>query len=78
VPTEDRGKLLKDERVLKLFEKEIDGQLKEFDRHERVQKFVLLSEEMTEAAGLLTPTLKVRRKEVNQVFADDIEGMYKG
>jgi len=77
VPTDDRSKLLKDERVIELFNKEIDEQLKEFDRHERIQKFVLLSEEMTEAAGLLTPTLKVRRKEVNQVFADDIEGMYK-
>ena len=77
VPTDDRGKLLKDQRVMDLIKKEIDQQLKEFDRHERVQKFVLLSEEMTEAAGLLTPTLKVRRKEVNQVFTDEIEGMYK-
>ena len=77
VPTDDRSKLLKDERVMELFNKEIDEMLKEFDRHERVQKFVLLSEEMTEAAGLLTPTLKVRRKEVNQLFAEDIEGMYK-
>jgi long-chain acyl-CoA synthetase len=77
VPTGDRDKLLKDPRVLDLIKKEIDEQLKEFDRHERVQKFVLLSEEMTETAGLLTPTLKVRRKEVNQAFSDEIEGMYK-
>jgi long-chain acyl-CoA synthetase len=77
VPTGDRDKLLKDPRVLDLIKKEIDKQLNEFDRHERVQKFVLLSEEMTETAGLLTPTLKVRRKEVNQAFSDEIEGMYK-
>jgi long-chain acyl-CoA synthetase len=77
VPTDDRARLLTDERVLRLIQNEIDEQLKEFDRHERVQKFVLLSEEMTEAAGLLTPTLKVRRKEVNQAFSGEIEGMYK-
>ena len=38
---------------------------------------MLLPEEMTEDSGLLTPTLKVKRKEVAKMFADDIEGMYK-
>lgn len=76
IPVENRDQFLKDERVQKLFGDEIDAQLAEFDRHERVQKFVLLSQEMTEDAGLMTPTLKVRRKEVNQAFHDQIEGMY--
>jgi long-chain acyl-CoA synthetase len=77
IPTGDRGKLLADERVKKLFDEQVEEMLSEYDRHERIARYVLLSEEMTESAGLLTPTLKVRRKEVNQAFENEIEGMYR-
>jgi len=78
IDTTDRNKMLADERVQKLFQQHIDGALSDFDRHERVTKFVLLPEEMTEESGLLTPTLKVKRKEVSSRYADLIESMYSG
>lgn len=68
--------LIADERVQKLFREHIDEALKDFDRHERITRFTLLPEEMTEASGLLTPTLKVKRKQVAEAFKDDIEKMY--
>ena len=77
IPVDSREKYLNDERVQKMMKAEIAKMLVDFDKHEAVQKFVLLNEEMTESAGLMTPTLKVRRKEVNLVFEQDIEGMYK-
>ena len=76
IDTSDRNKLVTDERVISLYRKRIDDALKHFDRHERVQTFALLPEEMTEASGLLTPTLKVKRKEVASVYADIIEKLY--
>ncbi len=78
IPAGDREALLADERVQRLYRNEVDEALKDFDRHERVQKFVLLPQEMTETSGLLTPTLKIKRKQVNERFKDEIESMYAG
>ncbi|MCJ7653202.1 MAG: long-chain fatty acid--CoA ligase [Actinobacteria bacterium] len=72
----DRMDLVMNEKVNKLYRERIDGQLKEFDRHEGITKFTLLPQEMTEDDGFLTPTLKVKRKEVSQAFANDIDKMY--
>lgn len=44
--------------------------------YERVKKIVLLDQEMTLEGGQLTPSLKVKRRVVNQMYADQIEGMY--
>lgn len=77
ISTDDRAALLAYERVQKLFREQVSEMLADFDRHEAVQKFTLLPEEMSEAAGLLTPTLKVKRKQVNEMFTNEIEGMYK-
>jgi long-chain acyl-CoA synthetase len=77
IGTSDMAALVADERVNKMMKERVDAALKDFDRHERVTKFVLLPAEMTEDSGLLTPTLKVKRKEVNSQFASEIESMYK-
>jgi len=69
--------LLTDDRVDKLYRDILAQALVEFDRHERVVKFTLLSEEMTEASGLLTPTLKMKRKMVAERFGEDIQKMYE-
>ena len=74
----DRMALVMNDRVNLFIRERIDEQLKEFDRHEGITKFTLLPQEMTEAGGFLTPTLKVKRKEVSRAFADDINKMYSG
>lgn len=70
------GELVADERVNKLYREILDEFLEEFDRHERIVRFVLLPEEMTEAAGLLTPTLKLKRKQIADKYAAEIDKMY--
>ena len=77
IPVDSREMYLNDPRVQKMMGEEVKAMLADFDKHEAVQKFVLLSEDMTESAGLMTPTLKVRRKEVYLAFEEEIEGMYK-
>lgn len=71
-----RMELVTDDQVYELIEKRIADMLADFDRHERIVKFHLLPEEMTEDSGLLTPTLKVKRKIVMERFSDDIDGLY--
>jgi long-chain acyl-CoA synthetase len=45
--------------------------------YERVKKMVLLDQEMTLEGGQLTPSLKVKRRVVNQMYAKQIEGLYQ-
>lgn len=44
--------------------------------YERIKKFILLDHEMTLEGNQLTPSLKVKRRVVNQMYADRIEAMY--
>jgi len=47
-----------------------------FSRYEQVRKFELVSEEFTQEAGELTPTLKLKRRVLLSRYADLIDGMY--
>jgi len=44
--------------------------------YERIKKMTLLADEMTLEGGQLTPSLKVKRRVVNQMYAKQIEAMY--
>lgn len=44
--------------------------------YERIKKITLLDQEMTLEGGQLTPSLKVKRRVVNQMYATQIESMY--
>lgn len=50
---------------------------KAISRAQRVQTFAILGEDFTVENGLLTPTLKLKRKEVLGRYPDIIEGFYK-
>lgn len=47
-------------------------------RAESIRKIKVLTTDFTEANGLLTPSLKVKRAAVNRMFEDDINEIYGG
>lgn len=49
-----------------------------FARVENVRKFTILPRNFSVEDGELTPTLKIKRRIVNEHFAEDIEAMYAG
>ncbi|MGA2079576.1 MAG: long-chain fatty acid--CoA ligase [Holophaga sp.] len=49
-----------------------------FSNYEAIKKIILLDREMTPDSGLLTPSLKVRRRAVDQAFAARINELYDG
>ncbi|MDP4219340.1 MAG: long-chain fatty acid--CoA ligase [Bacteroidota bacterium] len=57
--------------------KELDVLQKELASFERVRRFALLPEAFTVENGLLTPTLKVKRKEVESRYEELIESLYR-
>jgi long-chain acyl-CoA synthetase len=56
----------------------VDGVNTKVGRVEQVKKFKILPEDLSQATGELTPTLKVKRNVVNEKFADVVEGLYSG
>jgi len=68
--------LPKSEAVQREIQAAIDEVNKELARVETVKKFVVLERPFSIDTGELTPTLKVKRKVVNERFAEEIEAMY--
>ncbi|HEU0013931.1 MAG TPA: long-chain fatty acid--CoA ligase [Longimicrobium sp.] len=72
----DARALLEDARVAALLEAETLGRLSGFANYERPKKICLIEDEFTIDAGLLTPSLKIRRKQVEERYRDRIEALY--
>lgn len=64
--------------VKDLIQSEVDKYSKEFARYEKVREFRLLPKELTIEDGELTPTLKIKRRIVEEEFKDLIESIYLG
>lgn len=63
--------------IIKLIHGEVDKVNETLSRVEQVKKFTILPKKLYEEDGEVTPTMKVKRKYVNEAFHDLIEGMYK-
>jgi long-chain acyl-CoA synthetase len=64
--------------ITQLINDDIDSLQKDLANFERVRRFTLLTRPFTIEEGELTPSLKVRRKIVEEKYSQVIEGMYQG
>lgn len=62
--------------VIELVQKQVDKYNALFGHVEQVKKFALLPYEWTIDTGELTPSLKIRRKIIEQKYKDQIEDLY--
>ena len=56
--------------------KEVDRLNLKFSNPEQIKKFSILPRDFSIDKGELTPTLKIRRKQINDNWADTIDKMY--
>jgi long-chain acyl-CoA synthetase len=73
-----RAELAADPRVQALIEQETIGRLHGFARYEMPKKVAVIPDEFTIDDGSLTPTLKIKRRVVEQRYHDLIESLYAG
>lgn len=69
--------LTRSAEIIKLIQGEVDEVNETLSRVEQVKKFTMLPKRLYEEDGEVTPTMKVKRKYVNEAFSDLIEAMYK-
>ncbi|TFC79729.1 long-chain fatty acid--CoA ligase [Cryobacterium cheniae] len=65
-------------KVLAEVQRAVDHANDHVSRAESIRKFTVLTTELTEAAGYLTPKMSIKRDIILRDFADQIEGMYAG
>ena len=73
---ESMEELIKNNKVVALFEKRFDELQQEFSTFEKIKKFTLLPREFSIEAGEITATLKIKRKVVQQKYKALIDKMY--
>ncbi len=69
--------LIKMPQVKDLVQKQVDTFNILFSHPEQVKKITLLADEWTIDNGELTPSLKIKRKVIEQKYSNEIEGMYE-
>jgi len=73
---EDMAALVESDEVVALIQEVLDRANAKYAKVEQVKKFALLDHDLTQEAGELTPTLKLKRNVVNEKYADVFEGLY--
>jgi long-chain acyl-CoA synthetase len=64
-------------RILDLLQRQVDALTAELSKYERVKKIALLEKELTIEGGELTPTLKVKRRVVDEKYQAVIDKLYE-
>ena len=76
IPTKPIDKMLESAKIIKLFEDILEAKQKSFKGYEKIRAFKLVAEEWTPENGMLTQTLKVKRREVIKLNQSAIESLY--
>jgi long-chain acyl-CoA synthetase len=77
IPFASREELIRHPEVIRLYEERIRENTLDLAPYEMVRKFTLLPRPFTQEAGEMTPTMKLKRKVINQHYGDLIETMYR-
>ncbi len=75
LPT-DLARIVDDERVRSHIEAAVGAATDGVEPHERIERVALLSEPFSVDNGLLTPTLKKKRRAIAEQYADRIDHLY--
>ena len=78
IPFSTYRDLTEAEEIIRLIQGEVDKVNATLSRVESIKKFTILPKKLYEEDGEVTPTMKVKRKFVNEAFKDLIEAMYGG
>jgi long-chain acyl-CoA synthetase len=76
VNTTSREELVTDDRIKALIQAEIDRFNQNLDRQEKIRRFALLARDFTIEDDEITPSLKVKRKNIDKKYKSTIDQLY--
>ncbi len=76
IPYTTNEEMILNEEVKKRYDREVKKLNEGLGEVEKVKKYQLVADEWTIANGILTPTLKVKRKVVMERYCDDIDKLF--
>ena len=74
---QSRNEMCHHPRIIDLLQRQINGLTPNLARYEKIKKVALLPNEFTIEGGELTPTLKVKRRVIDEKYRDVIEKLYE-
>jgi long-chain acyl-CoA synthetase len=77
IKTTARDELRRHPRILDLFARQIAALTPSLAQYERVKKIALLEHELSIVGGELTPTLKVKRRVIDEKYREVIDRLYQ-
>ena len=73
----DRRELVAKPEIHEMYQERINRLSESLAGYEQVKRFTLLPQGFTQELGQVTPTLKLRRKRIEQDFSTEIDAMYE-
>ncbi|MFB6270421.1 MAG: long-chain fatty acid--CoA ligase, partial [Halobacterium sp.] len=74
---DDKAAICRDDRVEARIQQEVDAVNEDLEDYESIKRFRLVPTEFTEENNLLTPTMKKKRRNILEAFADEIGDIYE-
>ncbi len=72
-----RAEFCQSPRIIDLFERQIAERTQDLAQFEKIKRIALIDQELTVESGELTPTLKVKRRVVDEKYGDVIDRIYE-
>jgi len=76
ISVESNKELIRNNKILDLFRKEIQNYNKTVSDYEKIKRFKLVSDIWSPGTGELSPTLKLKRKKITEKYQDLIDQIY--
>jgi long-chain acyl-CoA synthetase len=73
----DLASMAADERVHAAIQRDVDAVNERFARIEQIKRFAILDHDLSQQAGELTPTLKVKRPVIHRRYGDRFDRLYE-
>jgi len=73
---QDKEELIADDRIIRLYQSNIEECQKDFASYEKIKRFTLLANPFSMESGELTDTLKLRRPVIAKNYTQQINAMY--
>ena len=69
--------IAKNQTAIDAIQKQVDEANSQVAQVQQIKKFVVLEKEWTDSSGELTPTLKLKRNVIAEMYNEEIESMYE-